>query len=101
MNHTVLRGECAEVKAGTVHGKVDHSTRFQNGNCGEGKAVEIRQITRLLSPTQAAQYLGVSTKTLRRLFYRGHFGAIRSRHFVRYDRLDLDRWIDDQKVRIK
>jgi excisionase family DNA binding protein len=101
MNHTVLRGECEAVKAGIVHGKVDRSTRCKEGNCGDGKEVEIEQITRLLTPVQAAQYLGISTKTLRRLFYRGHFGAIRSRHFVRYDRLELDRWIDDQKVRIK
>ena len=52
---------------------------------------------RLLTPSQAARYLGISTRTLRRLFYRGHFGAIRSRHFVRYDKLELDRWIEEQK----
>lgn len=55
--------------------------------------------SRLLKPSEAARYLNTSVRTLRRLFYRGKFSAIRSRNFVRYDRLELDRWIEDQKER--
>ena len=87
-------------EVGGVHREIDRTTGREESHHLSRKAVETKGLARLLTPAQAAQYLGVSVRTLRRLFYKGHFGAIRSRNFMRYDRLDLDRWIDDQKERV-
>jgi hypothetical protein len=50
--------------------------------------------TRLLTPEEAAEYLQISTRTLRRL----DVPRVRLRSVTRYDRKDLDTWLDSQKV---
>jgi len=54
--------------------------------------------SRLLSIPQAAEYLGVSVRTFFKL--RRELVEVRYPHsrMVRFDRHDLDRWIESRKV---
>jgi excisionase family DNA binding protein len=56
--------------------------------------------SRLLSTSCAARYLGVSAWTVRRLVYAGEVPAIRGDR-LRFDRKDLDRWIENNKEVVK
>jgi excisionase family DNA binding protein len=99
-NNDPRRGGCSEESEGTprpVHRKRDLSVLQEAGHEQSRPRTPEAVGRRLLTPKQAANYLGISTRQLRRLFLRGHFGAIASRHFVRYDVRDLDQWIEDQK----
>ena len=53
---------------------------------------------RLLSPDQAATYLGLSSRwAIRRLIVNGELRAVRIAGKLRLDREDLDRFIEDRK----
>lgn len=53
---------------------------------------------RLLSTSQAAQYLGISTWTLRRLAHDGELPFIRRKYFY-FATADLDRYIQQNRER--
>jgi excisionase family DNA binding protein len=55
--------------------------------------------SRLLSVVEAAAYLGVSAWHVRRLVWGGDLPAVRLGRLVRLDRIDLDKFIDEQKFR--
>ena len=55
--------------------------------------------SRLLSVVEAAAYLGVSAWHVRRLVWGGDLPAVRMGRLVRLDRIDLDKFIDEQKFR--
>ena len=59
------------------------------------KASVHRTPARLLSAENAAQYLGIGTT----LFATLGLPSIRIGRRVLYDRIDLDRWVDDHKSR--
>lgn len=52
---------------------------------------------RLLSTRQAADYLGVSTSTVRHLIYSGDLPVLRCFKYWRLDRSDLDAFIRRNK----
>lgn len=52
------------------------------------------KVQRLFSTAQAAAYLGVSSRTIGRLVSTGELNAIRYFKWLRYDRVDLDEFID-------
>ena len=58
---------------------------------------ESRPLRRLLNGTDAGLYLGVSSTTVRRLYYDGQIPALRFGTKLRYDLSDLDAWIARQK----
>ena len=62
-------------------------------------SASIKTDCRLLSVVQAAEYLGVSAWHVRRLVWGGDLPAVRMGRLVRLDRIDLDKFIDEQKFR--
>jgi excisionase family DNA binding protein len=60
---------------------------------------ESRPLRRLLNGTEAGVYLGVSSTTVRRLYYYGAFPALRFGTKLRYDLSDLDAFIAREKAR--
>jgi excisionase family DNA binding protein len=54
---------------------------------------------RLLTLKQAAEYLGVSAWTVRRLVWRGDLPHVPIGRLVQLDRVDLDHWIEEKKAR--
>ena len=57
--------------------------------------------SRLLSTACGARYLGVSVWTVRRLVYAGELPAQRRGRRMRFDKKDLDRWIEGNKEIVK
>jgi excisionase family DNA binding protein len=55
---------------------------------------------RLLSTACAARYLGMSVWTLRRMVFAGEIPAIRGKH-LKFDKRDLDLWIEANKEQFK
>ena len=55
---------------------------------------------RLLSTNCAARYLGISVWTLRRMVLAGEIAAVRGKH-LKFDRRDLDLWIEANKEQFK
>lgn len=55
--------------------------------------------SRLLTIKQAASHMGCSTRTIRRLIDTGRLDRVGSDRFIRVERRDLDRLIDDSKER--
>ena len=55
---------------------------------------------RLLSTNCAARYLGISVWTLRRMVFAGKIAAIRGKH-LKFDKRDLDLWIEANKGQFK
>lgn len=55
------------------------------------------QLRRLLSTTEAAQYLGVTATTVRRCVYAGDLPVIRCFKNWKIDRSDLDAFIASRK----
>lgn len=58
---------------------------------------EIRPQRRVLGLAEAAEYLGVSDETLRRLAMNGRIQCVRIDRHRRFDIRDLDRFIDTHK----
>jgi excisionase family DNA binding protein len=58
-----------------------------------------RLYPRLLTVDQAAVYLGRTREAVQHLVASGKVPSVRSDRRVFLDRLDLDRWIDDNKDR--
>lgn len=54
---------------------------------------------RLLTYPEAADYLRISERTLWSMVNDGQIKCVRVRHSVRFDRHELDRWIDEQQRR--
>jgi excisionase family DNA binding protein len=52
---------------------------------------------RLLSPSAAATYLGISVWTARRMIWRGDLPSVRVGRLVRIDKCDLEAYIAEQK----
>ena len=67
-----------------------------------GDAAPLQQRARLLRSKDAARYIGVGTRTLWTLTNLRRIPAVRfntgGRESVRYDRDDLDRWIEAHKA---
>jgi excisionase family DNA binding protein len=57
-----------------------------------------RLCPRLLTIEQAAAYLGRSREAIQHLASSGKIPTVRSDRRVFLDRLDLDKWIDDNKT---
>ena len=55
---------------------------------------------RLLSTNCAARYLGISVWTLRRMVLAGEIAAVRGKH-LKFDKRDLDLWIEANKEQFK
>ena len=55
---------------------------------------------RLISTSCAARYLGVSVWTIRRMVLAGELRAIRGKH-LKFDKRDLDLWIEANKEQFK
>jgi excisionase family DNA binding protein len=53
---------------------------------------------RLLTLKQAAEYLGISHWTVRRLVWNGSLPHVPIGRLVQLDRADLDAWIDEKKT---
>lgn len=53
---------------------------------------------RLLTMSQAAEYLGISHWTLRRFVWRGDIPHVPIGRLVQLDRADLDAWIESKKT---
>ena len=55
---------------------------------------------RMLSVSDVAKYCAVSTDTIRRAIKAGEFRHIYKKgdKLLRLDRVDVDRWLDEQKV---
>jgi excisionase family DNA binding protein len=54
-------------------------------------------LQRLLSTSQAATYLGVTSTTIRRLIYAGELPVIRRFKHYKIDRVDLDAFVAAEK----
>lgn len=54
---------------------------------------------RLVTVKEAATYMGCSARTIRRLIDGGQLERVGTDRFIRIDRVDLDRLIDDSKDR--
>ena len=55
---------------------------------------------RLMSTSCAARYLGKSVWTIRRMVFAGELRAIRGKH-LKFDKRDLDLWIEANKEQFK
>lgn len=53
---------------------------------------------RLRTPAQAAEYLAISERHLRRLVSERRIAYIKERHLVRFDGRDLDAWIEAKRI---
>lgn len=53
---------------------------------------------RLLSPADAATYLGVTEGAIRKMAYRRQLPFVKRGRSLQFDRVALDRWIDDHTV---
>ena len=90
--------ECSGIVAdgsSVVHGPTLVDTVGASKQCGGSPP-------RLLRSKEAAHYMGVGTRTLWTLTNLRQIQAVRfhtgGRESVRYDREDLDRWIEEQKT---
>jgi len=54
-------------------------------------------LTRVLSLEQAAEYMGMTRDSLKHNYDLGRIKAVRVDKKLRFDRLDLDSWIDANK----
>lgn len=58
-----------------------------------------------LTPAEASEYTGVSTSLLSKLRQRGtgctyiRIGDSRTKAVIRYKRTDLDKWLEDYKIK--
>jgi excisionase family DNA binding protein len=57
-----------------------------------------KQYPRLMNVTQAAAYLGRSPSAVFHLISRREIPVVKHGRHVRLDRLELDKWIDSDKV---
>jgi excisionase family DNA binding protein len=55
-------------------------------------------LRRLFSTREAGEYLGVSSRTIRRLIYAGDLPVLRCFKSFRLDKNDLDSYIANEKV---
>lgn len=67
------------------------------------KQEQVKIITvdaRMLSVTDTAKYCAVSTDTIRRAIKAGEFRHVykKGEKLLRLDRVDVDKWLDDQRV---
>jgi excisionase family DNA binding protein len=53
--------------------------------------------SRLLDVPGAAQYLDTTVRNIRELVYKRRIPYVKLGRLVRFDRRDLDRWIEEQK----
>jgi excisionase family DNA binding protein len=62
--------------------------------------VEARQrSTRLIDISDAAETLGVSVRYVRRLVAERRIPYVKLGHYIRFDRDELELWIDEARVR--
>ena len=54
---------------------------------------------RLLNIKEASEYLGISQKGLYNMIYRREIPFIKIGGRVRFDIIDLDKWIEGQKIK--
>jgi len=62
------------------------------------KSPEMRVAPRLLSVPQAADYLGRSEQSIQHLIFRREIPVVRCGRRVHLDKVELDRWIERNKV---
>jgi excisionase family DNA binding protein len=60
---------------------------------------QVKQIKRLYSILEAAEYLGRSSWSVRRLIWQGELPSVRARGRVHVDVEDMDTFIERNKVR--
>ncbi len=82
--------------------KDGHPQRSANKAKADGLSRPLDSLSharRLLSVLEAASYLGVSVWTIRGLGWDGEIPQVKIGRRVLYDRVDLDRYIEQSKVR--